>query len=432
MKKFLLCCVMMYCCYMLHGQVTNGLVAYYPFNGNANDASGHNHNGTVYNATLATDRYDIANSAYNFNGANTRIEIGDHPDFHVSNLSVSAWLNLNVTNAEPFQSFVSKSVGAGTFNSYVTYYDNGASRLGGFVSSGGFDENVTVPYALSGQWFHYVFTYEDVSNTMKIYANGSLIATGSTSVTLGYDNSPLTIGCEYQDNQLMFFVNCKIDDVGIYNRVLTQAEIDTLANPIPYASITDKAIAEGNDGTSLMKLKVFLNHAYNNVVKIKYTTADSTAASGTDYVAKQGIISFQLGQVSKTISIPVNGDVTRERNEVFKVILGMPLNAIFADSLGVGIIRNDDAALVTTSSADELSTSIPVNIFPNPAKDIINVTGLGNNATIEILDVYGKPLLRKKAEQFKTSIDISALAPGNYLIKYFSSGSEKTVRFIKL
>src|ERR1039458_7332306 len=54
--------------------VTNGLVAYYPFNGNASDAFGTN-NGTVYGATLTTNRFGIPNAAYYFNGTNNYIDI---------------------------------------------------------------------------------------------------------------------------------------------------------------------------------------------------------------------------------------------------------------------------------------------------------------------------------------------------------------------
>ena len=56
---------------------TNGLVAFWPFNGNANDASGNGNNGAVNGATLTTDRNGNANSAYNFDGANcsTRIDV---------------------------------------------------------------------------------------------------------------------------------------------------------------------------------------------------------------------------------------------------------------------------------------------------------------------------------------------------------------------
>ena len=49
---------------------TNGLIAYWPFNGNANDESGNNINGTISGATSTTDRFGAANSAYSFNGTN--------------------------------------------------------------------------------------------------------------------------------------------------------------------------------------------------------------------------------------------------------------------------------------------------------------------------------------------------------------------------
>ena len=53
--------------------LTNGLVAYYPFNGNANDASGNGNNGIVNGATLASDRFGRANQAYSFNGTNNYV-----------------------------------------------------------------------------------------------------------------------------------------------------------------------------------------------------------------------------------------------------------------------------------------------------------------------------------------------------------------------
>ena len=57
--------------------LTNGLVLYYPFNGNANDASGHGNNGTVQGATLATNRFGVPNNAYSFNGSSSLIQFSD-------------------------------------------------------------------------------------------------------------------------------------------------------------------------------------------------------------------------------------------------------------------------------------------------------------------------------------------------------------------
>mgnify|MGYP006156209463 CR=1 FL=1 len=59
-----------------YGEIpTNGLVAYYTFNGNANDTSGNKSNGSVTGAVLTTDRFGIKNSAYYFDGIYSHIEV---------------------------------------------------------------------------------------------------------------------------------------------------------------------------------------------------------------------------------------------------------------------------------------------------------------------------------------------------------------------
>jgi hypothetical protein len=72
--------------------LTNGLVAYYPFNGNANDASGHGNNANDIQATLSADRFGIANSAYSFNGVNNYIGFAGVPTSQVDNWTVTTWL----------------------------------------------------------------------------------------------------------------------------------------------------------------------------------------------------------------------------------------------------------------------------------------------------------------------------------------------------
>src|ERR1039458_6773075 len=72
--------------------LTNGLVAYYPFNGNANDAFGTN-NGTVHNAILTTNRFGSPNCAYSFDGVSAYIDCGNSPslNFGSSSFTLTAW-----------------------------------------------------------------------------------------------------------------------------------------------------------------------------------------------------------------------------------------------------------------------------------------------------------------------------------------------------
>jgi len=73
---------------------TDSLVAYYPFNGNANDESGNGNNGIVNGATLTADRFGNANSAYSFDGVSNYIEVADNStlNFGTNDFSISMWL----------------------------------------------------------------------------------------------------------------------------------------------------------------------------------------------------------------------------------------------------------------------------------------------------------------------------------------------------
>ena len=74
-----------------HAGINDGLVAYYPFNGNADDDSGNGKNGTVMGATLTTDRFGNANSAFSFDGVDDYIDIGSFP-INFDYTTVSFWI----------------------------------------------------------------------------------------------------------------------------------------------------------------------------------------------------------------------------------------------------------------------------------------------------------------------------------------------------
>ncbi len=71
-------------------------IAYYPFNGNANDETGNGTNGIVHGATLTLDRFGNANKAYNFNGVNNYVDLGNREMLNLgalgSSYSVAVWI----------------------------------------------------------------------------------------------------------------------------------------------------------------------------------------------------------------------------------------------------------------------------------------------------------------------------------------------------
>src|SRR5579885_2166404 len=86
--------------------LTQGLVAYYPFNGNAKDASGNGHDGILHNGpTLTTDRFGNQQSAYYFDGVDDYISVADDGKFSNSQISFVAWI---LTESNNLQSVVGK------------------------------------------------------------------------------------------------------------------------------------------------------------------------------------------------------------------------------------------------------------------------------------------------------------------------------------
>ena len=83
----------------LLGALNDGLIAWYDFTGNANDASTNGNNGTVVGAQLTTDRNNVPNQAYSFNGSSDYINIGKgvKPNFP---LTVTAWISPTSTDVE--------------------------------------------------------------------------------------------------------------------------------------------------------------------------------------------------------------------------------------------------------------------------------------------------------------------------------------------
>ena len=73
--------------------LNNGLVAHYPFCGNANDASGNGNNGTVHGAILTEDRFGNPKSSYSFNGVDNFIDVIPSTSLSPSNeVTFTAWV----------------------------------------------------------------------------------------------------------------------------------------------------------------------------------------------------------------------------------------------------------------------------------------------------------------------------------------------------
>jgi hypothetical protein len=114
-------------------------------------------------------------------------------------------------------------------------------------------------------------------------------------------------------------------------------------DPPPSITITNATIREPDSGTVNAAFSVRLSAPSGQTVTVKYATGGGTAAAGADYTALPlTTLTFSPGQYTKTIVVPVKGDLAKEANETFFVNLSAATGATIGDGQGLGTILNDD------------------------------------------------------------------------------------------
>ena len=198
----------------INAQPSEGLVAYYPFNGDASDASGNGHNGVNNGATISVDRFNNPNSAYFFNGSSNYINLGGwHPN--QNDFSISLWINVSSQSNNTIISDGTSNVGFDLRLTDVLRFEiqNYNSYL------------VSYPFNTSNHntWYHIVGTLS--SGFLSLYFNGNLVSTISGVVpAIGTGN--MNVGYDKTVNS--HFFHGDIDDIRIYNRALNESEIQEL------------------------------------------------------------------------------------------------------------------------------------------------------------------------------------------------------------
>ena len=204
---------------------TNGLVGYWPFNGNADDESGNGNNGTVYGAQLTTDRCGNENSAYYFDGISNYISIKNSTTLCPQDFTLSVWFRFTTDNQNS-RFILSKSSDDFAGNSYCLRYESNQLQVQcDYSSSFGYYTNFN-----NGIWNHAAFTLDAISSISTLYLNGKLVANGIVSGNTVYSADPLLFGAESDFMVLYKFFAGSIDDILIYNRALSEEEILSLYN----------------------------------------------------------------------------------------------------------------------------------------------------------------------------------------------------------
>jgi hypothetical protein len=211
----------------------DGLIAYYPFTGNANDESGNAHSGTVNGATLTTDRFGSTDRAYLFDGINDYISAPYSADLNTPTISISVWVKLSSLVGASQARIVNRQSTAGGIESWgVEVFGSNYSGSGNYnkftfhSANCTVNKNIVSPTHLSASVWYHIVAIND-GTTQRLYINGSLDTSDSSLGNVCASNlAPLVIG---KSGPLSgFYFPGTIDDIRIYNRALNQSEIEAL------------------------------------------------------------------------------------------------------------------------------------------------------------------------------------------------------------
>jgi hypothetical protein len=219
--------------------LADGLVAYYPFNGNANDASGKGNNGVVNGAVPAIDRLGNPNQAYAFNGTSSHIRVNNSASLNNPSFSISGWFWANSLPVDPAMSvkeIISKwwqttSACNGNYNAFnvsLTKPVGTSVRFGCATSFYAGHDFYSTSEIKTGAWVHFVFIH-DAAVGGKIYINGKLESSNSNKGVVCNSTNPILIGCDSDGGTLYRYFDGKIDDIRIHSRTLTESEISYLS-----------------------------------------------------------------------------------------------------------------------------------------------------------------------------------------------------------
>ena len=394
---------------------TNGLVGYWPFNGNANDESGNGNNGVNNGATLTTDRIGNANSAYHLDGNGDNIHVANSFfDNGYVGWTITIWYNLDqlpnpnngnsshvLFNTSPHNG-MGLSMNWGSSSKYAFSLGNGTPAISWNTSI--FNAQSTQNITLNS-WKHVALVKS--GNTYSLYIDGVFDISWTSSSTISNYFYQMYFGAADPGVTNEVIIG-NIDDIGIWNRALSQQEITALYN-----------------GCQLSVSNQPTNQTININNNAQFIVGSSDTNATYQWQTNLGV-GFQnlnnAGQYSGTAkdTLMVSNVSMSNNNQQFRCIIN---NGSCADTSNIAVLSvNNNVGI------NELAQKNLFSVFPNPAKNTMHVKAdhklIGSVFTI--YDNIGKAVKSGKLNAANTTIDLSNLSGGIYL---FSVGENRKQTF---
>ena len=427
---------------------TTGLLGYYPFNGNANDASGNAQHGTVNGSTLTADRFGNTNSAYSFNGSTNYISLPAGTFTTLNLYTYSCWIKPQGTAGGFALCFGESAFG---ICQTLAFQPTGSVTAGSYYGSGSQSLiHSSVTYS-TNQWIHIAMTRD--LTTIKLYVNGVLF-TSSSAATFGSNayygtNQPIRAYIGARTTGTSYF-NGSIDDVRIYNNAVTQTEIIAMYNESCFQNVTNSTytLCSGNSATisaapapsntinwyssftstssiasgSVLSTPVLSAGTYTYFAAASSCTLTNQRLPITVSVSPSPIISVNNGTICSGNSFTIsptgatsysysNGSVVAPSANTTYTVVGQNSNGCLSNvasltvnvntspsiSVNSGFVCNGDSFTLTPSGASSYTYSGGSAIVTPVANTSYTITGSNGNGcyatAVSNVGVVAKPIL---------------------------------------
>jgi hypothetical protein len=368
----------------------NGLVGWWPFNGNANDESGNGNNGTVNGATLTTDRNGKVNSAYSFDGVDDYIDLSDWSIG--GEISISAWVKHNAYNH--MSRIINLSNGQ-YLNSIIFANNNNTSS--GYITGDCTPTTVTQNLFSLNSWDFFVLKFTSDS-ICSIYKNGSLFS--SFPIVCNIPNvKRLNQFLGKSDFSVDGYFKGELDDIAIYDRTLTDQEIKQLY-------------------TNCIK-ETATSSSFNSVVYTTNTPINLTATPTGGTFSGEAVTNNEFNPSKAKLGI-------NQVKYTFKNSTGCADSTNF-EMILVDTLGNKCSTYDTLKIKVQLTTGIKagqiasMNVYPNPTSDVVIIEASDvaelNGYSYKMVDLQGKQVYKELVTKSKTEISLKTIgAKGVYIL----------------
>lgn len=342
-------------------QLSSGLVAHWPFSGNAGDSSGNTYNGTSLFITYGQGENGVNATAASFNGTSSHINVGYQSGLNLTQYTICAIVKPTGYYTAQCQGNVIVQRSNETLKGYygILFSDNpyndcftADTSKYVFYPSATSSNPATLQYTpniVSNNWYKLVATCNN--DTIKFYVNGQFKYSYITNNPTGTSTEGLTIGALYQQTSgglFPYWFKGLMDDIRIYNRVLTDKEIKQYNSDVYFAQ----------SYTSLCKSTTF-NVKYNTVNEFPSTNSFSVELSdASGSFASPVVIGTQTASRGGTISCSIPGSTAVGSGYRMRIKSSQPIKISDTMQVTIGVPTTPPTAALTVAPGTSVASGV--------------------------------------------------------------------------